>query len=223
MDTDADSTTALRLQEIAASDAADLLRRQHYLGNSPTNAAPCFGMLAGDLLYAAALYGPLHMPKGPVGWLELRRLVRAPDFPGSLSAFLAATLRELKSRGVPAVLTWADPAAGHHGGIYQATNWVFNEPRSYNWNSSYKTESGAVLTHRDVFKLLGTSAKAKVLALRPGWTPFLPLPKYRYVMPLNISKRDALVALGGIEKPYPKPAHEGAPQRPAHAQRSATI
>ena len=211
------------LRAIQPGEAAPLMERAHYLRTSPTNAGPCFGWFDSDLLYAAAIYGPLHMPKGPKGWLELRRLVRAPDYESPLSSFLSATLRVLKRSGVPAVVTWADPTVGHHGGIYQATNWVYNEPRSYNWNSSFITETGEVLNHREVFGMFGTSSKKKVLELRPEWTAFLPLPKYRYLMPLKVSKQEALIALGGIEKPYPKPAHEcgGKPVRPPHSQRYA--
>ena len=121
------------LREIAVPDAAGLMERAHYLRTSPTNAAPCFGWFDNDLLYAAAIYGPLHMPKGPKGWLELRRLVRAPDYALPLSSFLSATLRVLKRSGVPAVVTWADPAVGHHGGIYQATNWVYNPEGTHYW------------------------------------------------------------------------------------------
>lgn len=205
---------------IPTAEAAAVIEAHHYLGTLPRNSAPCFACEGNA---AIAAYGPLHMPRGPANFVELRRLVRQPGAELSLSAFLAATLRELKSRGVAAVVTWADPAAGHHGGIYQATNWVYNEPRSYNWNSAFITETGETVGHREAFTRFGTSSKKKVLALMPGWRAVLPPPKYRYLMPLSISKAEALAAIKGIEKPYPKPGENRAPERPAHAQRYAHV
>ena len=214
------SITQLRLQarEVSRAEAATLVAAYHYLGT--LNANLCFGV--GDPLEAVAAYGPCHMPKAPEGFIELRRLVKRPDAVLSLSAFLADTLRQLKRRGVRAVLTWADPAAGHHGGIYQATNWVYNEPRSYNWNSHFKTEDGSVVDHREAYKRFGTSSKTKVLALNPGWTAFLPAMKYRYVMPLNAPKAECLAALNARELPYPKPAVTGPREKRIASKRRYT-
>lgn len=195
----------MNAQEIPRDKAAALVEEFHYLRT--LHASTCFGV--GDPVDAVAGYGPCHMPRAPKGFIELRRLVKRPGADVALSAFLSSTLRLLKRRGVLAVLTWADPEAGHHGGIYQATNWVYNEPRSYNWNSHFRTETGEVVDHREAFKRFGTSSKTKVLALNPGWSAFLPTMKYRYAMPLNITKAECLELLRARELPYPKPDVDG--------------
>ena len=196
-------------------EASALAARAHYLGDIPSNSTHVFSASG-----AAAAYGPSHAPRTPAGYLELRRLVAdAPSVP--LSSFLAATLRSLKTEGVPGVVTWADPAQGHHGGIYQATNWIYAEPRSYSWNYHYRTPDG-VVDHRKAFALLGTSSKRRIADLRPDWEPFLPAMKLRYVMPLNVSADTILEAFRAIRKPYPKPAFCGHPRRPPHSQRSAS-
>lgn len=213
------SVTELRAQlvSVKSSEAAHLLAAHHYLRRAPAGCHTCFGWEENGVLVAAALYGALHMPKGPAGWLELRRLVRSDALKAPLSRFLAASLRELDA---PAVVAWSDPDAGHHGGIYQATGWLHVSPRSYSWNSSYRTPEGALLSHRVVFDMLGTTAKSKVAELRPDWVPELPAPKYRYVKPLTISSEAAVAALNGILRPYPKPTLNGAAARPPHAWRA---
>lgn len=183
----------------------------HYLHTLPAvQTGAHFGAFSDQAktkLVAVASYSSCHCPKVPRDFIELRRLVVEPghhDF--VLSRFLAATLRQLRDMGVSAVLSWADPEAGHHGGIYQATNWIFTAPDSWNWNSSFVTETGEIIGHRTAFKMFGTSSKKKVLKFRPKWRAFRPLPKYRYVMPLGIRKKKVLEILKTVELPYPKPA-----------------
>lgn len=198
---------------ISVQLAESFIRDHHYLGTLPSSVRLNYGATEGPFLMAVACYGPCHNPRSPKDWLELRRLAVHPSAHRfTLSRFLAQTLRILRRRGVPAVLTWADPNMGHHGGIYQATNWIFTQPPSWNWNSWFKTPEGKVLNHRDAFKLCGTSSKAGVLAQHPDWTAFRPLPKYRYLKCLNIRKAKALSLLNCEESPYPKPLH-GVTQR----------
>lgn len=186
-------------------ESREFVEEHHYLHSLPTAAKENFAAVAGGEILAIASYGPVHSPKSPKGWLELRRLVRHPTAEIHLSKFLSGTLKALKTAGIPAALSWADPAAGHHGGIYQATNWIFTAPDSFNWNSSFVTETGDIVGHRAAFKMFGTSSKHKVLALRPAWRAFRPEPKYRYLMPLSMSRQECLSALGCEALPYPKP------------------
>ena len=191
------------IREVPEDEAAGFIAAHHYLGTTPRG---CFALGAGHPLAAVAVYGPPHVPRVPSGWLELRRLA-AHDAPFQLSQFLGATLRKLK-KTTRAVVTYADPAVGHHGGIYQATNWLHAPPRSYCWNSSYRLPDGRVKTHRDVFKELGTSAKERVAELRPDWVPFLPPMKYRYIYPLQIGAAEAIAELNAVLRAHPKPDHE---------------
>jgi hypothetical protein len=199
---------------VAYDEAAAFMAKHHYIGTVPVNCSEHFGLYHGDDLVAVACYGHCHIPRLAGTFTELRRLAASAAIERSLSSFLAITMRAMGRRGAQALVTWADPAAGHHGGIYQATNWIYCEPRSYNWNASYRTPDG-VLTHREVFKLYGTSAKPKVLALHPDWVPFLPPMKYRYIYPLSLSKAECLERMRARERPYPKPDRDGSkPKRP---------
>jgi hypothetical protein len=191
------------MRHATRKEADDFLRLHHYLGGAPVSVRWAF---MDDT--AVATYGRCHVPKLRF-FIELQRLAASPDRENPLSSFLAATLRALKKKGVAAVVTWADPASGHHGGIYQATNWHYVEPRSYNWNSHYRLPDGSIVDHRKAFAMHGTSSKKKLAVLEPTWEPFLPPMKRRYVMPLNVSIDECVERLEGRLLPYPKPDVDG--------------
>lgn len=176
----------------------------HYSKNLPNVVRQNFGEYVDNQLEAVACYGPVVSRKAPKGWLELRRLVKRPGSSIVLSKFLSATIRELKSQKVPAILSWADPEQDHHGGIYQATNWIYTEQRG-GGNHTFITETGTHIHPRTVYSRLGTQSVPAVLTLKPGWTSFLPKTKHRYLMPLNIRKEKALALLRTKAMPYPKP------------------
>ena len=106
-----------------------------------------------------------------------------------VSEIVAAALRDLHSTnpGLRAVISFADPEQGHHGGIYQAGNWIYTG-RSQ---------------HANEFEILGRRMHPRSVHLK-GWRQSLPWlhehvdpdarfvkfePKHRYVMPLDRSMR----------------------------------
>ena len=201
------------VNKISRDEATTIVEAFHYSKMLPKGANVNFGAmdpLTGELL-AATCYGSLILnaarPGTPRrdGWLELRRLVRRPGAVLTLSQFLAATLQLLKQRGVPAILSYADPEQDHHGGIYQATNWV-NTKVVPPGNSFWRLPDGTELHARNVVARYGTTDRAKILAIHPDWVPFRPKAKIRYLMPLNLRKQKALAALQTTELPYPKPS-----------------
>ena len=194
------------VKRISLQDANKMMDEHHYLGSCrAASKETCFGAFENGLLVAAAIYAIPHAPKIPNTYRDLRRLVASKNMIGTLSSFLSKTLRELYLDGWDAAITWADQAAGHHGGIYQATNWVYVEPKSYNWNSSYRLPDGSVRDHRSIFKEFGTTSKKKMKELRPEWEPFLPKMKFRYVYPLNKNLEKIVGELKAKKSPYPKP------------------
>jgi hypothetical protein len=110
----------------------------HYAGDVPTGKNTAFGWFIESELYAVAVYGVgvfhnqhqflaresgLPVERGNV--LELRRLCRIepPRKDRQLSQFIAACHRILKKdHGVRFVVSFSDPARGHNGGIYRASN-----------------------------------------------------------------------------------------------------
>lgn len=177
----------------------------HYLGPCKASGVECFGWVEEDRTVAAAIYADPHAPKIPKGYRDLRRLSKKEKMIAPLSKFLSKTLIILKKEKWDAAITWADQEAGHHGGIYQATNWIYLEPKSYNWNSSYILPDKTIKNHRAVFKELGTTSKYKVKKLRPDWEPFLPKMKFRYIYPMQKSPEEIQAELNARISNFPKP------------------
>lgn len=193
---------------VSLKEAGEFLSRHHYLGVCSPGQPEAFGWIEDGALVAVAVYGAPHAPKIPREYRDLRRLARSEAMQAPLSRFVAQTLRHLKLAGWQAAITWADQEQGHHGGIYQATNWIYVQPQSYNWNSSYKLPDGTIRDHRSVFKELGTTAKAKVAELRPSWQPFLPKQKLKYVFPMLARLSEIEAAMRVKAAPHPKPMGE---------------
>ena len=67
----------------------------------------------------------------------------------AVSSVIARTLRSVKVSNprLRAVISFADPAEGHHGGIYQAANWVYtgqsNEVTEYKIGGRWRHTRGA--------------------------------------------------------------------------------
>jgi hypothetical protein len=113
----------------------------------------------------------------------------------SVSRIVAISLRMLSASfpGVRLVVSYADPANGHHGGVYQAGNWIFDGTQSgqteYIWRGR-QHHGRSVISGRGTIKGL---PKVKV----PG--------KHRYLMPLDPEIKARILPLA---KPYPKRAKQ---------------
>lgn len=98
------------------------------------------------------------------------------------------------SPGLKMIISFADPEQGHHGGIYQATNWIYsgmttpadeyivNGKRMH--GRSMRAAYGTHIGKSFIKKVLGSS-------------------KHRYLMPLDDEMRSKITPLA---KPYPKRA-----------------
>ena len=105
---------------------------------------------------------------------------------------LAFLFLKKNSPGLKLVISFADPEQGHHGGIYQATNWIYsgmttpadeyivNGKRMH--GRSMRASFGTHIGKAFIEKVLGSS-------------------KHRYLMPLDDDMRKQIMPLS---KPYPK-------------------
>lgn len=119
-----------------------------------------------------------------------------------VSRILSVSLKMLKNINpkLRLIVSFADPYQAHHGGIYQASGWIYcgttNPSKSYLYN-------GKELHERQV----SVSGKKKQF----GEYRDVPIPsqcikvekpgKYRYLMPLDKEMREKVQKLS---KPYPK-------------------
>ncbi len=101
------------------------------------------------------------------------------------------------------IVSFADPSEGHHGGIYQAGNWIYTGLRPP--TTEFIAPDGKQWHGRMVSK----DGKIKVQGkYRSCWktsqcTPVIKQGKHRYLMPLDTEMRKQILTLS---KPYPKRA-----------------
>lgn len=124
----------LAVHPIPFAMARDLLVREHYRHSLPGGSVLAFGVFVGPRLRGALTFGsgPTHghrLVEGaqPDDGITLTRLWLGDGLPkNGESRVLGIILRALR-RETPLkfVLTYADPSAGHLGGIYQATNFMY--------------------------------------------------------------------------------------------------
>ena len=121
------------VRSIQSAQAYEWFLNKHYLKRLPPMSY-CFGLYDKDLfLVGVASYGrpAAHgVVKGAFGgkfmenFLELNRLIINDNLPKNiLSFFLSNTLNLLPKP--QAIVSYADTSQGHHGYIYQATNWIY--------------------------------------------------------------------------------------------------
>lgn len=127
----------------------------------------------------------------------------------SVTRIVALSLRFLKQRcpGIRLVVSYADPAQGHHGGIYQGGNWLYvgtggsTEAFYDAAGNRIHTRTAAPNGQKKQFGR-NTSRHRGLVARRES----LP-PKYKYLYPLDDEMRAKIAPLA---KPYPKrPRAEG--------------
>jgi len=114
----------------------------------------------------------------------------------AVSKIVAVALRFLKvhSAGIRLVVSYADTAQGHHGGIYQAGNWIFA--------GTSKGATQYILNGRIVHSMqIQTFIRAGKLASRSGLEKVAAGDKHKYLMPLDAAMREQIAPLA---KPYPK-------------------
>lgn len=131
---------------------------------------------------------------------ELARVaLTAHAAPVSRIAAQAMRFLRRQSEGLRLIVSYADPKQGHHGGIYQAGNWI------YQGKSQAQRELliNGVFTHkRTAHAKYGTASPEKITAMsgkRAEWAPVEW--KHVYLMPLDAEMRAQIAPLA---KPYPK-------------------
>ena len=156
------------------------------------------GKFIGVVLFAWGANKSLGAPYG-LGMTECCELVRIAltnhNAPVSRIAAIAIKFLKRQSSGLRLIVSFADPSAGHHGGIYQAGNWVYSGTCAatfeYRLNGN-RLNKRAYTGHNFGNQKLALPAGAIKVDI-PG--------KHRYLMPLDNEMRAKIMPLA---KPYPK-------------------
>ncbi|WP_443602185.1 Mom family adenine methylcarbamoylation protein [Actinokineospora baliensis] len=195
----------------AAADHA--VTRWHYSAKTPRGKLACFGVwehgvFVGSIVYGRGASNHLGRPYG-LEQLQVAELVRVAltDHAAPVTQMIAATLRQLRasSPGLRLVVSFADTTQGHHGGIYQAGNWLYTgttPPDTLSYIVHGREIHGRTLRHLAVARGPGETAEAFVRRtidphVRSIKTPTL---KHRYLYPLDRAMRRQL---RDRARPYP--------------------
>ena len=152
----------------------------------------------GVVLFAWGMNKSLGSPYG-LQMNECCELVRVAMKPHkcAVSRVVALALRFLRnqSQGIRLVVSFADPAAGHHGGIYQAGGWIYTgqSAKNFEWQLNGKRLNKRAYTGHNFGNPKMQVPNGAVRVALPG--------KHRYLMPLDADMRERIMPLA---KPYPK-------------------
>jgi len=121
------SARDLEVRPVPFRAARAFAERFHYLGYAPPGARVCLGVWHGDRLVGVLMFGrPAARLEDQERTLELTRMVLLDECPrNSESRALALAARWIR-RYMPEIrrlITYADPAKGHHGTVYLAAGW----------------------------------------------------------------------------------------------------
>jgi hypothetical protein len=184
-------------------------RRWHYSGTLP--AGPLVrlgaweaGRFIGVVVFSRGASNNLLDAYGlaPTAGAELTRVaLRAHSAPVSRVVAVALRLLKRANPGLRLVVSFADPAAGHHGGIYQAGGWVYTGPTAP--ARAYRAPDGR-LWHSRMVKRAGVSRVfgAPRRVWRPDQCILVALPgKHRYLKALDAAMAAQIAPRA---QPYPK-------------------
>jgi hypothetical protein len=113
-----------------------------------------------------------------------------------VSQVVAAAMKLIKSQspGVRLIVSYADPAQGHIGAVYQAMNWIYE--------GTSKPQAAVLIGGRVVHKKTAQSKMGTIKGLKLSEVTF----KHKYLYPLDRAMRRQIEPLA---KPYPKRADVG--------------
>ncbi len=120
-----------------------------------------------------------------------------------VSEIIAKAIRFLKeqSPNVQLIVSYSDLEQDHHGGIYQATNWIYEGKTD---GERYFILHGKRIHPKTIHSRYGTGSQ-RLEWLRehvdPGAEAYQTNGKHKYLMPLNKKMRRRILPLN---KPYPK-------------------
>lgn len=193
-----------------ANAAAHAVTHWHYSRVMPVGSAVHFGVwedsrFVGAIVFSRGANRNIASPYGlaQVECVELTRVaLRRHDCPVTQALAWAVKALRQSSPGLRLVVSYADTAHGHHGGIYQAGSWLYLGPNGTGAGTSMEVR-GRLLHKRTVFARYNTNSVEWVREHVDPEARWVTLPvKHRYVLPLDRGMRRALTPSA---LPYPPP------------------
>jgi hypothetical protein len=197
----------LKLDWAGADAARFACERWHYSGRLPSGKLMILGVWEGGRYVGAVIFG--RGANNNIGSRyaieqdQVCELVRVAltDHVHPVSRIVSIALKLIKQSapGLRLVVSYADPAQGHHGGIYQAMNWL------YAGTSQPQRElilNGAFMHKRTATSRFGTASPERIAELTGKPCTYGPKEwKLTYLMPLDAGMRGQIETL---RRDYPK-------------------
>lgn len=190
------SIQQLRVEPAQPHEVADVITRHHYLHSMPSAPVQCFAVWDSGELVGSAVFtaGARHAGRLLAGSdtqqvITLARFWMADDVAANgESRVLGYILRWLRKHTTwKCILSYADPAEGHRGTIYQATGWLYLGETDA---QAYVDLGDGVLHHpRSVYARYGTNNMAHLRATGIPAQRVKTPPKHRYAYVLDSSWR----------------------------------
>ena len=121
-----------KVDTIPSNQVKEWLKKKHYAKRMPMAVEHSFGIYRDSILQGVCVYGPssptvpltLFGEHGKHKVRELTRLVVNEGLERGVLSFFVSQSLKLLPRPM-CLVSFADKALGHHGYIYQATNWLY--------------------------------------------------------------------------------------------------
>lgn len=199
----------LRLDWCSYAAAKHAVLKWHYSKAMPAGKLASIGVWENDVFVGAVIFGlgananfmkpfNLHIYEG----CELVR-VALKKHEAPVSQILGIALRMVRKQFplIKVIVSYADPEQNHHGGIYQATNWIYLGESEID---KFPIVAGRVMHSRTLNQRIAAGWRYDRSKLdyvtKPG--------KHRYVYTFDDSIRERLKR---ISKPYPRAKYAMAP------------
>lgn len=156
------------------------------------------GCFVGSIIFSWGANNRLGQPYGLL-MTECCELVRVAltEHESAVSRIISIAIKFLKSQSpkLRLIVSFADPVQGHHGGIYQAGNWLYlgKSKDSYEFRDNGRRLQKRAYTGENYGNKKMTLPVGAIKIKTPG--------KHRYLMPLDDEMRKQISQLA---QPYPK-------------------
>lgn len=165
------------------------------------------GVFIGVVIFSRGASSNLMNPYGLKNFegCELTRIA-LNKHQSTVSQIMSKSIKLLKktNEGLKLIVSFADPHEGHHGGVYQATNWIYT---GISQGSIQYTYNGKNIHSRQISeKGWNIQQGVKRKTLKPSQCDKLKKVKHRYIFPLNKKTRKKVLVLS---KEYPKRNEHG--------------
>lgn len=197
---------SLRLDWCSHEAAKYAVEHWHYSKTMPIGKIVKIGVWEDDCYVGCVLFARGNTPtlgdRYNLSMTEVCELVRVAltDHKAPVTKIVAIAIKFLKkqSPGLRLIVSFADPAQGHHGGIYQGGNWSYTGQSDPSWQWLH---DGRWKHNREITSgAFGGKRKVANYAMLPKRET---LGKHRYLYPLDSAMREQIAPLS---KPYPKRA-----------------